>query len=361
MRVFNLAICFLLMMSLAYRVYSQSYDDSQTQVNYIPPSELVNSDRVKRSEDPQVDLQVNEGESESGQNENNSPAENEVESSGDETDGNTSDDEESYGDMEQDERSQKQKRHMMDNYIPDDGELQKLMTESSGLAQEVSQVFELLSDREMKLLREMELLKDALSMAVSKLKTSLQTEVTELDDKEKARRQRRDFPYNSKPYKACVSIEPSSPEQQYTGLGQIPPRGPGVGPIPSPTPKVLEFIPGKGDPIITPSPPRNPTSRPSPEAQIKPRGPQGDQVDLSQVVWVRLHPDRKQEELKKKIDTLFKEKQNMGKDVLVIPVDHRLKNTEEVKSQFLHAVRVKPSALKNHNFRQLRSLQIVEY
>ncbi|CAL8070915.1 unnamed protein product [Orchesella dallaii] len=265
------------------------------------------------------------------------------------------------------EKADKQKRHLMDSFIPEDGELQKLMSESSDLSKEAEQVFEAISDREVKLLREMELLKNALSMAVSKLKTSLQAEVTELA--EKTGRQRRDYNFQ-KPYKACVSIEPSAPDQQYPGLGQPPSRGAGAylpkglgssPPIPQPPADVREFIPSKGDPLIKPSAPvKRPALPPSsqPRAQV---GPRPDQVDLSQVVWLRLHPERKQEELKKKVDLLLKEKQNKGKDVLIIPVNHNLKNTEEVKTEFLHAVRVKPGALKHHNFRQLRSLAVVEY
>lgn len=84
-----------------------------------------------------------------------------------------------------------------------------------------------------------------------------------------------------------------------------------------------------------------------------------DAVDLSEVYWLKLDPNRRQESLHDKLDTLLKRKQNAGKDVLLVPLNHGFQSPDEVKDSFLRSVRVRPEAVKNNRlFRKLRSLQV---
>lgn len=83
-------------------------------------------------------------------------------------------------------------------------------------------------------------------------------------------------------------------------------------------------------------------------------------VDLSDVYWLRLDPERSQDLLKKRLDDVLRQKQSEGKDVLVIPMVHGLHDTEEVKNGFLRSVRVRPPALGKKPFRKLRSLAVKE-
>lgn len=93
------------------------------------------------------------------------------------------------------------------------------------------------------------------------------------------------------------------------------------------------------------------------QQQSRPRS-NVDAVDLSEVYWLKLDPTRRQESLHNKLDTLLKRKQNSGKDVLLVPVDHGFQSTDEVRDSFLRSVRVRPKSLNNKLFRKLRSLQV---
>lgn len=150
---------------------------------------------------------------------------------------------------------------------------------------------------------------------------------------------------------------PSAPPGRPQGPPPMPPARPGPQPPLAAPP--TQNPPPPGQAPLPQQPGRTPPPSPHPRGPSPPGHPYnpGD-IDLSHVYWLRLDPKREQEGLRTKVDNLLVDKQQTGKDVLVIPISHQFQNTDEVKDGFLRAVKVKPEMAKN--FRQLRSLNILE-
>jgi len=220
--------------------------------------------------------------------------------------------------------------------------LNKLMSQSSELAQQIRMVFDIMNKREKYLVTEMRKLQDSLADAIKVLKSDGTSEGSDGGTGSRKRRQ------SEEPYRACVYIE-SAVENIKNDHGHghhrakrnIHDQNPATQENMKVRPEVLVKHEGE---LSYPQPSENQGGGHQMNSQSDSSKREG--IDLSKVYWIKLPEEQNMEMVHDKVQKVLTGISASDRDVLIIPVTKAFTSKQQVTNEFFNVFRNRRSITK---------------